>query len=303
MNPTPIEPGSAAPAAKPLRAASTLILLRDSAEGPQVLMLKRHGLSEVLAGAFVFPGGKLDAPDTELLGSHHLDEAPQALHTRLGESDIDTATAVGLYVAALRETFEECGLLLAEDLVAARAEEALARLASGTPFNTLLAEMGLRLRAGALAPWSRWITPPDSPNKRFDTRFFVARAPEGLARHDERETTEARWVLPRPALQSYWQGELTLAPPQIMTLAHLARHGSVDSVMAEARNRLPVLIQPHVIREGEGRTMCYPGDELHPVRERAMPGPLRLFTRGSRFEPEDGFEGFFAATAEVVHGR
>jgi 8-oxo-dGTP pyrophosphatase MutT (NUDIX family) len=281
------------PAARPLRAASTLILLRDSEAGPQVLMLKRHGLSDVLAGAFVFPGGKLDAPDAELQDTHHLDESAQALHARLGENDIDTATAVGLYVAALRETFEESGLLLAEDLAAERAEEALARLAGGMAFNTLLAEMRLRLRVGALAPWSRWITPPDSPNKRFDTRFFVARAPEGLARHDERETTEARWVQPRPALQSYWQGELTLAPPQIMTLAHLARHGSVDSVLDEARGRLPVLIQPHVIRDAEGRTMCYPGDELHPVRERAMPGPLRLFTRGQRYEPQNGFEDFF----------
>lgn len=296
-NPTPTADSRA------VRAASTLILLRDAADGVEVLMLKRHGLSETLGGAFVFPGGKLDAPDAELQDTKHLDETSEALHARLGENDIDAATAVGLYVAALRETFEECGLLLAEDLAAARAEEAQARLASGMAFNTLLAEMNLRLRAGALAPWSRWITPPDSPNKRFDTRFFVARAPEGLARHDERETTEARWVLPRPALQSYWQGELTLAPPQIMSLAHLARHASVDSVLAEARGRMPALIQPHVIREGEGRTMCYPGDDLHPVRERAMPGPLRLFTRGSRFEPEDGFEGFFVTTTELTHGR
>jgi len=286
------------PMDKPLRAASTLILLRDSPEGPQVLMLKRHGLSEVLAGAFVFPGGKVDAADAELRDTHHLDESAHALHARLGELDIDTATAAGLYVAALRETFEESGLLLAEDLAESRAEEARARLASGMAFNALLADMALCLRVGALAPWSRWITPPDSPNKRFDTRFFVARAPEGLARQDDRETTEARWVQPRPALQAYWEGELSLAPPQIMTLAHLARHGSVDTVLAEARGRLPALIQPHVIREGEVRTMCYPGHEQHPVRERAMPGPLRLFTRGQRYEPEDGFEGFFSPSAD-----
>ena len=294
MHPTP------ASTEKPLRAASTLILLRDSDTGPQVLMLKRHGLSEVLAGAFMFPGGKLDAPDAELMDSPHLDEAAPVLHARLGEHDIGTALAVGLYVAALRETFEESGLLLAEDLAETRAQEALARLASGMAFNTLLAEMGLRLRVGALAPWSRWVTPPDSPNKRFDTRFFVARAPEGLARHDERETTEARWVQARPALQSYWDGELSLAPPQIMTLAHLARHGSVDSVLAEARGRLPALIQPHVIRDGEMRTMCYPG---HPVRERAMPGPLRLFTRGQRYEPEHGFQAFFDELPGALHVR
>ncbi|MCW5653195.1 MAG: NUDIX hydrolase [Hydrogenophaga sp.] len=280
---------------RPVRAASTLILLRDAQQGPQVLMLKRHGQSDVLGGAFVFPGGKLDAQDAQLDEARHLDERAAALHERLGEPDIDAATAMALYVAALRETFEECGLLLAEGLEQAHAEQARARLLQGLAFHVLLDELGLRLRVGALAPWSRWVTPPHSPNKRFDTRFFVARAPEGLARHDERETTEARWVQPRAALQSYWQGELTLAPPQIMTLAHLARHASVDSALDEARGRRPALILPHVLGQGDGRTMCYPGDDLHPVRERAMPGPLRLFSRNRRYEPEGGFEGFFAA--------
>ena len=232
MNPSPEE--------RPVRAASTLILLRDAADGVEVLMLKRHGLSETLGGAFVFPGGKVDAEDAALDGEHFLDQTASVLHDRLGEQDIDTATAVGLYVAALRETFEESGLLLAQQLAPAQSDAALARLAQGTAFNALLAELQLRLCVDALAPWSRWITPPSSANKRFDTRFFVARAPEGLlARHDERETTEARWVLPRPALQSYWDGELMLAPPQIMTLAHLARHATVDSALTEARARRP----------------------------------------------------------------
>jgi len=286
MNPSPEE--------RPVRAASTLILLRDAADGVEVLMLKRHGLSKTLGGAFVFPGGKVDAEDAALDGEHFLDQTASVLHDRLGEQDIDTATAVGLYVAALRETFEESGLLLAQQLAPAQSDAALARLAQGTAFNALLAELQLRLCVDALAPWSRWITPPSSANKRFDTRFFVARAPEGLlARHDERETTEARWVLPRPALQSYWDGELMLAPPQIMTLAHLARHATVDSALTEARARRPALILPHILGQGDTRTMCYPGDELHPVRERAMPGPLRLFARNKRFEPLDGFEGFF----------
>ena len=286
MNPSPEE--------RPVRAASTLILLRDAADGVEVLMLKRHGLSETLGGAFVFPGGKVDAEDAALDGEHFLDQTASVLHDRLGEQDIDTATAVGLYVAALRETFEESGLLLAQQLAPAQSDAALARLAQGTAFNALLAELQLRLCVDALAPWSRWITPPSSANKRFDTRFFVARAPEGLlARHDERETTEARWVLPRPALQSYWDGELMLAPPQIMTLAHLARHATVDSALTEARARRPALILPHILGQGDTRTMCYPGDELHPVRERAMPGPLRLFARNKRFAPLDGFEGFF----------
>jgi len=287
MHPTP------ASTEKPLRAASTLILLRDSDTGPQVLMLKRHGLSEVLAGAFVFPGGKLDAPDAELMDSPHLDEAAPVLHARLGEHDIGTALAVGLYVAALRETFEESGLLLAEDLAETRAQEALARLASGMAFNTLLAEMGLRLRVGALAPWSRWVTPPDSPNKRFDTRFFEVSG-DAVARHDDRETTESEWLAPRAALERYWAREISLAPPQIMSLAQLARHADVDSVLREAGSRPPPVIQPEPLKMDGLRVVAYPGDPAHPVSARAMPGPSRLVFREDRFEPVDGFGALFA---------
>ena len=222
MHPTP------ASTEKPLRAASTLILLRDSDTGPQVLMLKRHGLSEVLAGAFVFPGGKLDAPDAELMDSPHLDEAAPVLHARLGEHDIGTALAVGLYVAALRETFEESGLLLAEDLAETRAQEALARLASGMAFNTLLAEMGLRLRVGALAPWSRWVTPPDSPNKRFDTRFFAS---------DASAYVTGQILAADGARQRVWRVTTSARPPRRAGCRRVRRFRAIGTVSSAWRHR------------------------------------------------------------------
>jgi len=277
------------------RPAATLILLRDAADGLEVLMLKRHGQSDVLGGAFVFPGGKVDDDDARLDAGAHLDAAPQTLHERLGEPDIDTATATGLYVAALREAFEESGVLLGHALAPALCADAGARLRAGTSFNAVLAELGLRLAVGAMAPWSRWITPLRTFNKRFDTRFFVARLPDqGIACHDGHETVESVWLRPRAALEIYWDGAMTLAPPQIMTLAALARHDGVEAVLAEARGRPPALVLPHILGEDDARVMCYPGDEAHSVKERAMPGPLRLFERGQRFEPQAGFDAFFA---------
>jgi 8-oxo-dGTP pyrophosphatase MutT (NUDIX family) len=276
------------------RPAASVVLLRDAGDGVEVLMLKRHGLSDVLGGAFVFPGGKLDANDAALHAGDHLDAPAQLLHQRLGEAGVDEATAAGLYVAAIRETFEESGLLLAHGLSPDAAAEAAARLRDGVAFNAMLSALGLRLQCGALVPWSRWITPPGSLNKRFDTRFFAARAPaDGVARHDGRETTETVWLRPRPALQSYWEGAMPLAPPQIMTLAHLARYDSVDQALADARSRPPALVEPHILFEGDMRVMCYPGDAEHPVAARAMPGPLRLVMRNQRIEPMDGFEAFF----------
>nr|WP_145545180.1 NUDIX hydrolase [Variovorax boronicumulans] len=282
----------------PPRAASTVVMLRDGASGLEVLLMKRHGLSDVLGGAYVFPGGKLDAADAELDAARHLDQAAPLLQTSLYDAELDAAQAAGLYVAAVREAFEEAGVLLAE--AADGGEPDLARasalLKAGTPFNTMLAELGLRVQTRRLAPWSRWITPrvPSVMNKRFDTRFFAAMVPpEQVATHDDYETTESTWLTPRAALQRYWDREIEMAPPQIMTLAQLARHATADEAVAAARTRRPPLIQPESIEDGGTRVVCYPGDDRHPVRERAMPGPLRLRWNNKRFEPVDGFEALF----------
>ena len=287
MTPTPVD--------RP-RPAATLILLRDGAHGVEVLMLKRHGLSDAFGEAFVFPGGKVDAADAALGTSPDaIDEAPAALHARLGETEVDAAGAAGLFVAAIREAAEEADVLIGQGAEPQATSAALAALREGAPFATALASTRVRLLASALHPWARWITPVGRLQpKRFDARFFVAREPpDAVARHDGRETTEAAWLRPRDALERYWARDIALAPPQIMTLAHFTRLGDVDGILAEARRRTPLHVQPHVLDEPAGMTLCLPGDPDHPVSTRAMPGPLRLAVRSARFEPEGGFDAFF----------
>jgi len=279
-----------------IRPAATVILLRDAPAGLEVFMVKRHGQSAVLGGAHVFPGGKVDAADA-LVDPVHLDQRPAQLHAQLCEADIDDRTAAAIHVAAIREAFEECGVLLAHDLAPERIREVVAATAQGTTFNDLLARFGLRLDTRLLRPWSRWITPERSlaiVGKRFDTRFFVATVPAGqTAHHDAHEAVDSVWLRPRDAVARYWRGEIAMAPPQVMSLVHFAQHADVASVLREAATRRPCVIRPHIF-EAEGcRATAYPGDPLHPERERVMPGPLRLLLRGERLEPTGGFDGFW----------
>jgi 8-oxo-dGTP pyrophosphatase MutT (NUDIX family) len=284
-------------AGRPARPAATVVMLRDGAPGLEVFLVKRHGLSDVLGGAYVFPGGKVDAQDAQLEMDRHLDAQPQALHQRLGEPMLAVNEAAGLYVAAMREAFEETGVLFALGCGAAEAAQAWALLREGMAFDEVVAHMRLTLAAASLAPWSRWITPAAASviNKRFDTRFFLATLPEGQqARHDEREAVDSAWMTPAQALRQYWDGTIALAPPQIMSLVHLARHAGVQSAFDEARLRPPPVIQPQPFEQEGGRVVCYPGDERHPVRERALPGPTRLHYRDGRFEPAGGLDALLA---------
>lgn len=281
------------------RAAATVVLLRDSTAGPEVLLLRRNAQASNMAGVYVFPGGKLDADDATLDADTHLDQPHATLHANLNEPDTHSATAAGLYVAALREALEECGLLLAEPLggtSAVNATRTRAMLREGQPFAQVLGALQLRLQTRQLAPWSRWVTPlaPTMGTRRFDTRFFVAQAPaDQTALHDNEETTDSVWLAPRAALEQYRDGRIDLAPPQIMSLAHLARHASVASVLDAARRQPPPLILPEPFDHDGVRVLCYPGDAMHPVRERALPGPTRLHYHARRFTPEDGFEALF----------
>jgi 8-oxo-dGTP pyrophosphatase MutT (NUDIX family) len=288
------------PSGSPVRAAATVVMLRDAQDGLEVFLLKRHGLSDVLGGAYVFPGGKVDLADADLDMPVHLDVPAAALHAALGEPGLDELAAAVLHVAALREAFEETGVLYAQGIDAAGARQAQQLLREGRAFDEVLAAMALRLAASHLQPWSRWITPAVGGvmRKRFDTRFFVAGVPPGQEpRHDDHEATESTWLAPREALRRYWDGLIELAPPQIMSLAHLARHATVASVLDEARLRPPPVILPEPFEHEGGRVICYPGDERHTVRERALPGPTRLHFRNRRFEPADGFEALFGTGA------
>ncbi len=290
--------------AGPARPAATVVMLRDTGKpqgGLEVFLIKRHGLSDVLGGAYVFPGGKVDRFDAELDMQAHLDVAPGVLHLALDEPDIEPLTAAGLYVAALREAFEESGVLFAQNRAGefaspADALRAHALLREGHAFEEVLALMQLRLTASSLTPWSRWITPamPSVMSKRFDTRFFISEAPANqTASHDNHEATESVWLSPRAALEQYRDGEIELAPPQIMSLAHLSRYADVQSALLAARSRKPPVIQPEPFDDGGVRVLTYPGDARHSVAQRALPGPTRLRYANKRFEPFQGFDALF----------
>ncbi len=284
------------PVDSPPRPAASVLLLRDSDAGPEVLLLRRHGRSDVLGGAYVFPGGKLDTSDGEDALIARSGAAPELLHACLGEPQLDPRTAASLFVAACRETFEEAGVLLARGADGALAQRARERAREGLAFGAVLSGLALELASDALVPFSRWITPrvPAMMDKRFDARFFVAALPEGQqARHDEHEATESVWLTPRAVIERYRRGGMVLAPAQLMSVAQVGRHASVADVLDDARRRPPPVVEPDSFVHDGVRTMVYPGDERHPVRVRAMPGPTRLILRDELFVPPGGFDAFF----------
>ena len=278
----------------PLDSAS-VVLLRDSDQGMQVLLLRRHLASNVLGGAYVFPGGKLDPADQSPALLDKLSQNVATLHQRLAEPDLSAERAAGLFVAAIREAFEECRILLGQTGVDSPDLQALQdALANGQSWSEAFQNLSLRLSTDTLVPWTRWITPRQASvtHKRFDTRFFITRVPEDqTAEHDNHETTETLWVTPRDALIRYWDHQIELAPPQIMGLVQLARHPDTQSALSEAQSRRPPVVEPEPFDHDGIRTICYPGDPRHSVSQPAFPGPTRLLFKNKRFEPELGLAG------------
>jgi 8-oxo-dGTP pyrophosphatase MutT (NUDIX family) len=287
----------------PPRASATVVLLRDAPQkGLEVFLLRRHTDSAVLGGAYVFPGGKLDKADSSEYVLRHLDRDSLDLHHSLAEPEIHTDMAAGLYVAAIREALEECGVLYAR----ARNSDALAhdtmqrakwqkQLHAGEAFADVLASGDLQLDTQHLAPWSRWITPrmPSVTSKRFDTRFFVAVLPQNQTPiHDDVEAVDSIWLSPRDALLKYWDRGISMAPPQIMTLVNLLPYSDCASVLRAALARKPSVVMPETFDADGLRHICYPGDPQHSIKEKAMIGPTRLRFIEGRFEPKDGVEAF-----------
>ncbi|MFZ4286092.1 NUDIX hydrolase [Variovorax sp. HJSM1_2] len=277
-------------------AAASLVLLRDGAQGLEVFLVRRHQASNVLGGAHVFPGGKVDAADAAPAWQPLLDQPAAVLQAALGEAETDATTASAIFVAALREAFEEAGVLFAQASSPEQLAQVRQALREEVALRTALTTAGLGLSSRAVTPWSRWITPtsPSVMDKRFDTRFFLAAVPPGqTAVHDDFETTDSLWLSPRAALTQYWDGQLKFAPPQILSLSALARFAHVADALADARSRPPPVVRPEPFDEAGVRVICYPGDPRHSLPQAVVPGPTRLSFRHQRFEPEGGFEAFF----------
>jgi 8-oxo-dGTP pyrophosphatase MutT (NUDIX family) len=170
-----LEPSAARP-----RDSATVVLLRDGAKGLEVFLVRRHGMSDVLGGAYVFPGGKVDREDADEELLARMDLPAAAMLDALGEPGLQASEAGALHFAALREAFEETGVLFAATPGAdARLAWSLHR--EGRGFAEVLEALSLDVAASELHPWSRWITPAVGGvmRKRFDTRFFLARVPVG----------------------------------------------------------------------------------------------------------------------------
>jgi 8-oxo-dGTP pyrophosphatase MutT (NUDIX family) len=234
----------------PARPAATVLLLRDGAAGLEVFMVVRNRDIEFAGGALVFPGGRVEEADGSLAG-----------HDPLG----------AFRIAGIRETFEECGVLLArprgeagmvgaERLLAAadRHRAALGRGERSLP--EVLAAEGLEPATDALAHWAHWVTPA-SRSKRFDTHFFLAEAPrDQLAVHDGTESVDSVWIAPAQAVAETDAGRRRLVFATRKNLEKLARHATAAEAMAAARTATVVRVQPEMVRAGQGWRIRIPAE-------------------------------------------
>jgi 8-oxo-dGTP pyrophosphatase MutT (NUDIX family) len=223
------------PIATPVPAA-TVMLLREGGDGMEVFMIVRHQKSDVHAGALVFPGGRVDPEDYELA------KDPSVFRAQEGE---DAYKAV-LRVAAVRETFEECGVLLARArgehtfVSAARLREIeaahrAAMMRGERTFGAILDAEHLVLAPESMVYFAHWIT-PERRSIRFDTHFFLAGAPsDQVALHDGHEAIDSVWITPSDALEKSRAGIYQLRFPTQMNLQKLGRHSATTAAMAAAR--------------------------------------------------------------------
>ena len=277
---TPGNPPAVPPA--PPRDAATVLLLRDGADAAsgalEVYLVKRSRQVDFMAGAHVFPGGRLDEADSSASACALLTADLPTLRAALGE-DVAAPYAAGLFVAAIRETFEEAGLLLGSLAPGWTLPEARKAVASGARFATLVGQ----LDAAALVPWVRWVTPVISP-KRFDARFFLARAPRGqVPEVDGREAVEGLWITPGEALARWARGGMQLAPATAKSLDALSVFDTADAAMAAARGRVPPVAMPVVWNENGRAYISLPGDPRHPEKDAIGGRVLRVQLEGGRY--------------------
>ncbi|MGX8907382.1 NUDIX hydrolase [Streptomyces netropsis] len=235
------------------RRAATVLLVRDTTGGPTVHMLRRRASMAFAGGAYAYPGGSVDPRDERDVPWAGPSRTEWA--RRLG---VDAASAQAIVCAAVRETFEEAGVLLAgptpESVVADTTgadweADRTALVTRELSFADFLDRRGLVLRSDLLGGWARWITPEFEP-RRYDTWFFVAALPEGQrTRNASTEADHTVWAAPAEAAAGYDRGELLMMPPTISTLRALLPYGSVAEVLAAAREAdlTPVLAQARLV--------------------------------------------------------
>lgn len=249
------------------RPASTILLLRDGAAGAdgrgeiEIFMMVRHYQIEFASGALVFPGGSVDAGDQDVIARPEL---------YAGGGAHDHAT-LNFQIAAIRETFEESGILLArprgsQELVSAPRAAAIGAAhrtdlcESKISFAQILADNELVLALDLLVPYAHWITPEKMP-KRFDTWFFLAAAPpEQVGMHDGKESTDSIWVSAREALEGGSNGRFTLPFPTTRNLIRLGKQPTVEAALNDSRGKPVVTVTPVMTKVGDKRQLRIPAE-------------------------------------------
>jgi len=263
------------------RPAATLILVRDAAQGLEVLLAKRTHLANFAGGAYVFPGGAVDDADS----------APELVAFASGIDDAEASKRLGIeyggigyWIAAIRECFEEAGLLFAhthegeligiEEHASARFASARKALAAGeTTLLQLLQNHDLRLATDRLHYFSHWITQAGRP-RRYTTRFFLAEAPaRQTPSHDGEELVSHLWIHPGEAIERNRSGDINLMFPTLKTLESLANLRDVAEALEFARTPRPMpAMNPRVGIGSAGRKLLLPGDYAYAELGKLDPG-------------------------------
>ncbi|ORV97878.1 NUDIX hydrolase [Mycobacterium kyorinense] len=259
----------------PARPAATVMLVRDTADGIAVFLMRRHSKMHFAAGVMVFPGGGVDDRDrnAEIAWAG---PAPSWWAQRFG---IDADLAEALVCAAARETFEESGVLFAGPADDPRGivgdasvyrESRLALAAGELSFADFLRTENLVLRADLLRPWANWVTPEAERTRRYDTYFFVGALPEGQRADGENtESDHAGWSTPEAAIEDFSAGRTFLLPPTWTQLDSLAGHTVADVLAVE---RKIVAVQPDLAIKGDNWEFeFFDSDRYNQARGRRWP--------------------------------
>jgi len=250
--------------------AATILMLRDGPEGLEVFMVVRHHQIDFASGALVFPGGKVDDGDAQV-------------RDRCEGAKAADDIALALLVGAIREAFEECGILLARpkggsSLVSgerlASMEHYRDRLhANELSIRDFLEQEDLVLACDKLQPFAHWITPTMMP-KRFDTHFYLAEAPsDHLAIHDGKESVDSIWISPATALEGATTGKYTIIFPTRLNVELLGESNTVASAMEMAKARDIVTVLPWTEQREDGNYLCIPADAGYRISEEKMARP------------------------------
>jgi 8-oxo-dGTP pyrophosphatase MutT (NUDIX family) len=272
-----------------IRDAATVMLVRDDVDGGlEVFMLRRNLNSDFVGGAYVFPGGAVDEADRH--------DDLEAICD--GRTDAECSELLGIergglayWVAAVRECFEEAGVLLArkpdEAVVSFADPDVAARFQSHRDavnagelrLVDLCEQEGFVIDAGAIHYFSHWIT-PEGPPRRYDTRFFVAAAPPGqVPLHDDGETIANTWIRPQTALDEHKAGRLDLIFPTIRSLQAIGRFSTAAELLDHAKliEDVPAIL-PRIVADGDGMRILIPGDpgydEAGIGASRGLDGPM-----------------------------